>query len=221
MSFTLQKHSCINIYLMWKSWGYKWRHPYWWNKNCLNFHEFTSSLVFGAYPHYNWHVAILVVNFMNYARKTTYHVSHYNHIVLCNFQSAILEKGNSSDSSILITTQPRLSIGINLAPCFGPLPKTKYYPLSNIRKLFLMIKVPAFYYHEVLMIVTLKCVIATLCFHLNKLWLESRVVGGVTDMLHFPSGVHILSGIFWHILLVSRCLLSFSSVFFLQYLVKK
>lgn len=221
MSFTLQKHSCINIYLMWKSWGYKWRHPYWWNKNCLNFHEFTSSLVFGAYPHYNWHVAVLVVNFMNYARKTTYHVSHYNHIVLCNFQSAILEKGNSSDSSILITTQPRFSIGINLAPCFGPLPKTKYYPLSNIRKLFLMIKVPAFYYHEVLMIVTLKCVIATLCFHLNKLWLESRVVGGVTDMLHFPSGVHILSGIFWHILLVSRCLLSFSSVFFSSVFSKK
>lgn len=124
--------------------------------------------------------------------------------------------------TVLFSLQHNLGLALgSTRPCFVPLPKTKYYPLSNIRKLFLMIKVPAFYYHEVLMIVTLKCVIATLCFHLNKLWLESRVVGGVTDMLHFPSGVHILSGIFWLILLVSRCFLSFSSVFFLQCLVKK
>ena len=86
MSLTLQKHSCINIYLMWKCWRYERRHRFWWDKNCLNFHEFTSSLVFGACPQSSWHVAVLVVrNFMNYAQKTTYHVSHYNHIVLCNF----------------------------------------------------------------------------------------------------------------------------------------
>lgn len=129
MPFTLEKHSCINIYLMWKCWGYERRHRYWWDKNCLNFHEFTSSLVFGACPHSNWHVAVLVVkNFMNYARKTTYHVSHYNHIVLCNFRPAILEKDNTSDSSILITAQPRLSWGITL---FLTSPKHKISPLKQ------------------------------------------------------------------------------------------
>lgn len=62
---------------------------------------------FGACPHSNWRVAVPVVkNCMNYARKTTHHVSHYKHIVLCNFQPAILEKDNTSDSSILITAQP-------------------------------------------------------------------------------------------------------------------
>lgn len=109
--------------------GYEWRHRCWCDKNCLNFHEFTSSLVFGACPHSNWHVAVLVVkNFMNYARKTTYHVSHYNHIVLCNFRPAILEKDNTSDSSILITAQPRLSWGITL---FLSSPKHKISPLKQ------------------------------------------------------------------------------------------
>lgn len=124
MPFTLQKHSCINIYLMWKCWGYKWRHWYWWDKNCLHFHEFTSSLVFGACPHSNWHVAILVVkNFMNYAWKTTYHVSHYNHIVQF---SAYYSGKRQYFSSILITAQPQLSW---VSPCFLPLPNTKSHPL--------------------------------------------------------------------------------------------
>lgn len=57
---------------------------------------------------------------MNYARKTTYHVSHYNHIVLCNFRPAILEKDNASDSSILIIAQPQLSWG-------SPKPLASYF----------------------------------------------------------------------------------------------
>lgn len=113
MSFTFQNHCCINIYLTRKSWGYERGHGYWWDKNCLNFHEFTSGLVFGACPHFNWHVAVRIVwNSMNYAGKTTHHVPHYNHIVLCNFRAATLEKYNTSDSSSLINIHPQLCWGI-------------------------------------------------------------------------------------------------------------
>lgn len=84
---------------------------------------------------------------MNYVRKTTYHVSHYNSIVLCNFWPTTLEKDNTSDSSILIKTPPQLNQGSPKAFISYPLPNTLSHLLSNTSESHLIIVVPHAFYH--------------------------------------------------------------------------
>lgn len=80
---------------------------------------------------------------MTYARKTTFHVPHYNHIVLHNFQPAFPDKDGTNDSSILIAAQAQLQP----KPLFLTSPKYKISPLKLHQYLEYTAVLPCAFYH--------------------------------------------------------------------------
>lgn len=127
------KKSCINIYLIWRCWGNKCRFPNWWDKKCLNFHEFTSSLVFGSGPHSNWHIAAFLYRRSPWNMQEKQVATCPGITMLCQFPFLFCEKKTIHQTPTFLL-KPVFSFAWNFTNSLFSLPNRKSYPSGRTGK---------------------------------------------------------------------------------------